>query len=285
MAGQDENLTNPIDDFEKIISFAKPHWVWDIAKALCLLGLVYAVICWVFQINVSQQIDGGTFIAVILALFSIGFSAAFYFRTNDSKTMQYLNSYAITKKLELLGRLEGTLNERLSALEKSLAALEKGRCVPAAGAEPRRLAGALEAADESIQSMESDLERFAGEKDKVIADLLSKAQLQESEKAKVEAELSEVTQKFHERSIELLKLRGEMHGVAKNVSPDTIIKYLRSLFPDGTGGIPRTAVRHLVNEAMPIMPPDVRAFLNSSGFVFEGRINSAGVDYVRTSVP
>lgn len=285
MAGQDEDLKRPIDDFEKIVSFTKPHWVWDIAKALCLVGLAYSVIVWVFQINVSQQIDGGTFIAVVLALFAIGFSAMFYFKTNDSRTMYYLNSYTITKGTELLGRVEGAFGERLSALEEGLAALEKRGCAPAAGADPRRLGGAFEAADASMQSTESDLERLAGEKDRIIADLLSKAQLQESEKAKVEAELAEITQKFHERSIELLKLRGEMHGVAKNVSHDAIVKYLRSLFPDGTGGIPRTAVRHLVNEAMPIMPPDVRAFLNSSGFVFEGRINSAGVDYVRTSVP
>ncbi|OQB81233.1 MAG: hypothetical protein BWX88_04318 [Planctomycetes bacterium ADurb.Bin126] len=56
---------------------------------------------------------------MILALFAIGMSVAFYFKTTDSSNQFYDNIYNFTQKTsEILGRIEERFGERLKHLDE-----------------------------------------------------------------------------------------------------------------------------------------------------------------------
>jgi hypothetical protein len=86
---------------------------------IILLGVGAWRLAWVsFNIDLSN-FEFSDLLAMILALFAVGMSVAFYFKTTDSSNQFYDNIYNFTQKTsEILGRIEERFGERLKHLDE-----------------------------------------------------------------------------------------------------------------------------------------------------------------------
>lgn len=87
------------------------------------LIILFAVVAWRvawsnFSLDLSK-FDFSDLLAMILALFAMGMSVAFYFKSTDSSNQFYDNIYNFTQKTsEILGRIEERFGERLKHLDE-----------------------------------------------------------------------------------------------------------------------------------------------------------------------
>ena len=99
---------------------AVPHLATVKSVLWCALLAVLVFKIGQAEMTVSiGELSATDLLALLLALFSIGLSAAFYFKANDSATQFYNNTYTFTKEMsELLGRMEEGFGARLQSLDK-----------------------------------------------------------------------------------------------------------------------------------------------------------------------
>ncbi|MHC1741518.1 MAG: hypothetical protein AB9873_00640 [Syntrophobacteraceae bacterium] len=103
-------------------------------KAIVLVGaylviVPVTVVC--YKLVMSQSsLDLATFnfsdlLSLLLALFSVALSSAFYFKASDTSNEFYQNSYKFTKEVsEILGRIEERFGERLRHIDEGYSELK-----------------------------------------------------------------------------------------------------------------------------------------------------------------
>ena len=98
-----------------------PWWV----KSIALLA-VTGVFCYkVIQTPINMQFDFPSFLALLLALFSVGLAAMFYFKATDSSNAFYDNTYKYTRDIaELLVRIESGFGEKLRHLDEAYTGMQ-----------------------------------------------------------------------------------------------------------------------------------------------------------------
>jgi hypothetical protein len=106
--------------FDEAVSKLKSLTAGAIRLAVIIL---FAVVAWRvawsnFSLDLSK-FDFSDLLAMILALFAMGMSVAFYFKSTDSSNQFYDNIYNFTQKTsEILGRIEERFGERLKHLDE-----------------------------------------------------------------------------------------------------------------------------------------------------------------------
>ncbi len=92
---------------------------------LILLGVAAWRLGWSdFTLDLSK-FDFSDLLALILALFAVGMSVAFYFKSTDSSNQFYDNIYNFTQKTsEILGRIEERFGEQLRHLDEGYGRIE-----------------------------------------------------------------------------------------------------------------------------------------------------------------
>lgn len=85
--------------------------------------ILFAVVAWRISWSAASidfsKFDFSDFLAMILALFAMAMSVAFYFKSTDSSNQFYDNIYNFTQKTsEILGRIEERFGERLKHLDE-----------------------------------------------------------------------------------------------------------------------------------------------------------------------
>jgi hypothetical protein len=93
-----------------------PWWI----KSIVLIG-VTGVFCYkVIETPVNLQFDFPSFLSLLLALFSVGLAAMFYFKATDSSNAFYDNTYKFTRDIaDLLVRIESGFGEKLRHLDEA----------------------------------------------------------------------------------------------------------------------------------------------------------------------
>ncbi|MFM2334285.1 MAG: hypothetical protein RIS91_288 [Bacteroidota bacterium] len=89
-------------------------WTWFkfIVGILVTLLLVYKLAVSNLSFDFSK-FDFNALLALLLSLFAIGLSVAFYFKATDTSNLFYDNTYKFTKEIsEILGRIEAGFGER-----------------------------------------------------------------------------------------------------------------------------------------------------------------------------
>ncbi|SES87834.1 hypothetical protein [Paenibacillus sp. NFR01] len=140
-------------------------------------------------------------LAMTLALFSIGLSALFYFKANDTSNSFYNNTYQFTKDIsEKIGRIEERFGKDLSNIEKNYSRmLERIDKIPFS-----------ESIEEEILDKTLNQNILSQEKEDIINQLIEKANISEDEKSKIvdqlkakEIELTEVKTRLFELQSQL----------------------------------------------------------------------------------
>ena len=168
-----------------------------------LVILFLCVVGWKI-VNADIKVDLGAFsfsdlLALVLALFSVSLSVAFYFKATDTSNRFYDNSYKFAKEMsEMLGRIEAGFGERLRHLDEGYAGIrDKFDRLPSYGPSE----------SEEIKKEEEEVKKREREQRALLESLAKKAKLADVEKDRIFAQLSEKSEELDQARMELHQLR------------------------------------------------------------------------------
>lgn len=166
----------------KLIELEKEkHKVSPIKTTICIVGgistvMLVGLLCYRL---IKTDFSFDSILSTLLAFFSIFISIFFYFKADETSTNFYKSSYDIMKDVSvMLGKIEERFGEKLNSLDDKVSHLDR----------------ISSEKSEQIQEQKDD-------KDKIINELMDKANLDEKEKIKYKEQLA-----ANERQIESLKM-------------------------------------------------------------------------------
>lgn len=168
-----------------------------------LLIVLIVVVAWKF-LNADVKLDLATFsftdfLALVLALFSVALSVAFYFKATEASNQFYDNTYRFTKEMsEILGRIEAGFGERLRHLDEGYTGMRDrlDKMPPYGGA-----------TYSDVKKEEEEIQKRENEQKAVIEDLARKAKLADHEKRALFANLAQKSEELEQARIELRQMQ------------------------------------------------------------------------------
>lgn len=198
-----------------------------------LIVAVIAIVGWKL-ITAEFKIDIADFgfsdlLALILALFSVWLSIAFYFKATDASNQFYDNTYRFTKEMsEMLGRIEAGFGEKLKHLDEGYSGIrEKFDRMPAYS----------QITNADVKKEEEEIRQKEQEQKALIEGLAEKAKLAEGEKKELFANLSLKSEELEQARMELRRLQRSTRSTQGNF-PDRammtryLINRLRNAEPE-----------------------------------------------------
>lgn len=182
----------------------------SIAKiTICII--LFAVIAYKLAIsNFTFDLTNFNFtdlLSLILAIFAISLSVAFYFKATDTSNKFYDNTFKFTKDIsEILGRIEAGFGERLKHLDEGYSGLVN----KFDSSKGETKSEDIENAKLEIEKEKEQLYKKVEEKNELLNDLMTKAHLDEKEK-------EEFTNKIHQREEQIDKLNTELQFIKRRV--------------------------------------------------------------------
>jgi hypothetical protein len=152
--------------------------------------------------NISLNLSGFAFsdlLSLLLALFSVWLSVAFYLKASDTSNKFYDNTYRFTSNIsELLGRIEERFGERLRHLDDGYPGI-KDRF-------ERWQEYVTEPASLDIQREKEEIRLIEEKKQQIIDQFAARAQIAESERETLKEQLDTVTQELPKATIAMSEL-------------------------------------------------------------------------------
>ena len=167
-----------------------------IGKWLIILLITIAVLWKFINVNIDMsKFDFSDLLALILAIFSIWLSVAFYYKATDTSNLFYDNTYKFTKDISIiLGRIEAGFGEKLKHIDEGYKEIS-GRIYSNVGKE------------EKVAELEEALQKSEAEKKQQIIDFANRSKLAEKDKEEFLNEIRQRDIELKERSLELQRLR------------------------------------------------------------------------------
>ncbi len=177
-----------------------PWWVKSIFLMMLTVVVSYKILITPFNFS----FDFPSFMSLLLALFSVGLAALFYFKATETSNSFYDNTYKFTREIAgLLVRIESGFGEKLKHLDETYKIMQEGF-----DKLPSRLN--FKEAEKELKKEEMELQKIISEKDGMIQDLVNKSQLQEGEKIEFLNELQKKERSLIEARNEVNNLRREL---------------------------------------------------------------------------
>jgi DNA-binding ferritin-like protein len=185
--------------------------LWDWVKAISTLVVVGVFAYKVYLTPIDLTVDFPTLLSLLLALFSVGLAALFYFKATDTSNTFYDNTYNFTKDIaQLLVKMESGFGERLRNLDEGYSSmrdsLQNYKDKPSEKVEETK---------KKIQSEKTEMDKVVQERNQIIQKLLERSNLQEEEK-------SAITEQLSEKEIELAEAQKELARMNKRLFMDRI---------------------------------------------------------------
>lgn len=157
-----------------------PWWV----KSVVLL-LFSGVLCYKIAVTSwNAQLDFPTLLSLLLAFFSVGLAALFYFKATETSNAFYDNTYKFSQEIgELLARIESGFGERLRHLDEAYKGMRD-----TFDNLPARMQ--IKDAKRELKQEEEEVEKLLKERGQIIEELAAKAQLKEEERERILQELN-----------------------------------------------------------------------------------------------
>lgn len=168
-----------------------------------VIVLFICVVGW-HLLNANVQFDFSRFsftdlLALILALFSIWLSVAFYFKAGETSNQFYDNSYKFTKEMsEVLGRIEAGFGERLRHLDEGYTGLkDRFDRLPYGGP-----------TEAEVKEEQDKIKKREREQQDLLESLANRAKLDAREKSEIFSKLAEKNEELEQARMELQRLQG-----------------------------------------------------------------------------
>ena len=167
----------------------RPLFAFIWTKDVILLALSIVIIWRIALANIS--LNGFSFndlLSLLLAVFSVALSVAFYFKANETSNQFYHNTYEFTKDIsELLGRIESGFGERLRHIEEGTSTMND---------KIGKLPGYTGPTVQQVQTEEGEVRRLKLKLNQLIADFANQAHIAENEKIELIKKLSETSEEL-----------------------------------------------------------------------------------------
>ncbi len=176
--------------------------LWDWVKAICAVILTAVVAFKIYTTPTTITIDFQTLLSLLLALFSVGLSALFYFKATDTSNAFYDNTYKFTKDIaELLIKIESGFGERLRHLDEGYSSmrnyLQSGPNLPPKDVEQTKV---------KLETERQEIEKVRAERDGIVKQLIERSQLQKEEKDQITKQLLAKEEELAHSQAEISKL-------------------------------------------------------------------------------
>lgn len=153
--------------------------LWNWVYAICTVIFVFFSMLKLY--SSAFQIDLASLLSIILAVFSIGLSAAFYFKATDTSNRFYQNTYIHSKDIAtLLAKIESGFGEKLNNLNSNY---NNVRDLIQNTTEKK------EEINDEMERKNEEIEEIKSSKDKIINDLIDRTNLAEQDREKIKMQL------------------------------------------------------------------------------------------------
>lgn len=253
---------------------------WVNIRDIALLALIVILIYKIARADLKFDFSAFSFtdlLALILALFSVWLSVAFYFKADDGSKQFYDNSYRFTKETsELLGRIEAGFGERLRHLDEGYNQM--------LGRIDRLPTSAIGA---KVDQQETVIEQAEEERRNLFEKLAERAMLAEGEKATLFANLERTNAQLemaHQKVAELERHRrvpaSQKAGTSGIAAISNAANAIWRSCPDlEINDLWENNVQSLWIEVLPSLSAERVAFAQENGLVGDdGHLTSHGVD-------
>lgn len=149
---------------------------WGVVKAFAYVSFISVVSYKVLVTPVDFVLDFPTLLSLLLAFFSVGLSALFYFKATETSNNFYDNTHKFTRDIsQLLSKMESGFGERLKHLDEGYSSvrdyLQNGNSI-----------STNEKLEEDLKNEVEQVRKTAAEKQEMIDNLIEKAHLDGEEK-------------------------------------------------------------------------------------------------------
>lgn len=173
----------------------------EIVKAIVIVLFAGVIAYKIIITPISLAMDFYALLSLLLALFSVGLSALFYFKATDTSNAFYDNTYKFTKDIaELLVRIESGFGERLRHLDESYSQIHD-RVYPQPSKED------IAETQKQVQKEEENLNVKLKERNELIEQLLNQAKFKDEEKKKFLSQLKKREDELQRARLELSTIR------------------------------------------------------------------------------
>ncbi len=261
----------------------------EVVKAIVIVSFTIVVAYKLIVTPITLSMDFYALLSLLLALFSVGLSALFYFKATDTSNAFYDNTYKFTKDIaELLVRIESGFGERLRHLDEGYTRIQD-RFYPQLSKEE------IAETQKQVKEEEENLNSKLKERDKLIEELVQKSQLEGKEKQKFLDQLKKREAELQQLQFELTLSKAQATELEEinhdEIRPRVIPRSLRGytmrhviermpkqIWKKGSASNIHMAWREIV----PSLPRGFISDLRSYGLVDSGReLTSMGVSFMK----
>lgn len=208
-----------------------------------IVGLIFSGLI-VYKLAISEltfdfsKFDFNALLSMILAIFAIGLSVAFYFKATDTSNLFYDNTYKFTKEIsEILGRIEAGFGERLRHLDEGYSGLVNKFDN---GSSEQNIKETKEEIEKEKIKLKTEIE----ERNQILNTLIEKAQLEQHEKQEIRRQLKEKEIEISKQNRELNFLKHRLHSESELENTDL-------------ENLPESVIRTLVNFVKTTKEPEM----------------------------
>lgn len=176
--------------------------LWDWVKAISTVVFVSVCAYKIYSTPTTLTVDFPTLLSLLLALFSVGLAALFYFKATETSNAFYDNTYKFTKDIaELLVKIESGFGERLRNLDEGYSSMRTYlQNIPS------KQSDVVEKTKQKLETEQQEIEKVLAERNEIVQHLVERSHLQEEEKEKVLAQLKTKEDELIEAQREVSKL-------------------------------------------------------------------------------
>jgi len=177
----------------------RKNGLWDWVKAISTLVIVGVLSYKVYLTPINLTVDFPTLLSLLLALFSVGLAALFYFKATDTSNTFYDNTYNFTKDIaQLLVKMESGFGEKLRNLDEGYSSMRQS--LDNYNEKP---SAKVEETKKKIETEKTEMDKVVQERNKIIEKLFERSNLQEEEKSLITEQLKEKETELSEAQKEL----------------------------------------------------------------------------------
>lgn len=260
--------------------------LWDWVKAISTIMVVGVISYKVYLTPINLTVDFPTLLSLLLAMFSVGLAALFYFKATETSNTFYDNTYNFTKDIaQLLIKIESGFGEKLKNLDDGYSAMRSQlQSTPYQN-------GETEETKQKIKGEKQEIEKVIEERNKIVSNLLERSQLEQEEKEKILAELAGKERELESSQRELnkmnkrlfmdrLKNRENRDDFGSGLERYTFNRVIQEIGVDHIFHLSSTGLKKKVDELLNGAPHQYIDDLERNGY-FDNGITRDGVEFIR----
>lgn len=261
----------------------------DWVKAICTLTIVGVLSYKVYLTPIELTVDFPTLLSLLLALFSVGLAALFYFKATETSNTFYDNTNNFTKNIaQLLAKMESGFGEKLRNLDEGYSSMRD--YLQNSYSQKKD----INETKQKIAGEKQEIEKVIEERNEIVSNLLDRAQLAEDEKKQIIAQLSEKENELASSQKELSKMNKRLFMERMRKKEDRVFEHdLKEGFELFTfeNAIPDIGEELILHPRLSRVESEINSYLDSAprGYLddlerngyFDSGINRSGINFFR----